>query len=80
MEPDGFNVGLDLGKIAGAGIAEHLHLRATFMPVLAGTRVVPQRWRIPVASWSLRSGRSRRGESHVRDCGESRMRPAVRTR
>jgi ATP adenylyltransferase len=49
MNPQGFNMGINQGKVAGAGIAEHLHFHivprwngdTNFLPVLADVKVMP---------------------------------------
>lgn len=50
LKPEGFNVGMNIGSISGAGVVEHLHIHVVprweadtnFMPVVAETKVIAE--------------------------------------
>jgi ATP adenylyltransferase len=62
MRPDGFNIGINLGKTAGAGIEDHVHYHivprwdgdTNIMPVLADIKVIPEH--LSITSLKLRDG------------------------
>jgi ATP adenylyltransferase len=65
--PDGFNLGINQGAVAGAGIAAHLHQHivprwsgdANFLPVIGQTKALPQllgqTWEIVKRAWDDRT-------------------------
>jgi len=75
--PDGFNVGLNLGKSAGGSLAEHLHMHvvprwsgdANFITLISGTKIIPQLLRdtraLIAEAWADQAGRPpHRGAEH----------------
>ena len=50
LKPEGFNLGINFGKVAGAGVEDHIHVHlvprwtgdTNFMPVIAETKVISQ--------------------------------------
>lgn len=50
FNPEGFNIGINVGRVGGAGIVDHIHVHivprwngdTNFMPVIGGTKIVSQ--------------------------------------
>jgi len=69
MKPHGFNIGMNVGRVAGAGIAEHLHFHVVprwdgdtnFMPILGHAKVMSEALEQTYAK--LKAGFDRHGRS-----------------
>jgi ATP adenylyltransferase len=80
--PDGFNLGMNQGTVAGAGIAAHLHQHvvprwtgdANFLPVVAHTKAVPElladtRAKL-AAAWNAQPGQPQQSQHGTAGAGE----------
>ena len=72
MKPQGFNLGVNISDVAGAGVPDHVHWHVVprwkgdvnFMPVVAGTKVISESLEsaYEVLSGALRASKSRSGQ------------------
>lgn len=73
MAPEGFNLGMNVGAVAGAGVADHLHEHivprwggdANFMPILAATTVMPELIPVTYAKLRVELGRELHGADRL---------------
>jgi ATP adenylyltransferase len=73
LSPEGFNLGLNVGTVAGAGVSDHLHEHvvprwhgdANFMPILANTMVMPELIPVTYAKVRAELERELRGNDSV---------------
>ena len=81
LDPEGFNLGLNVGDVAGAGVTGHLHEHvvprwkgdANFMPILASTMVMPELLPVTYAKVRAELERDTRGDGLPRSSWFPRM-------